>query len=120
MMKQVFSLIIFFAFSLSVFTSAHEAFSFHEESEISVQTEHSVGYTTVIKSSDCDDCEDDGCGHESEHCIHHCSGIHNLLPQNQSLTVSGPSAIDENKLWSYNIFYTSPVLDPALKPPLFS
>lgn len=120
MISRIASFLVSIAFSLSVFTGDNEAFSFHVDEQATVKADHSLGYTTVICSSDCEDCHDEGCGHGTEHCVHHCSALHNILLLNQKLAISNPSIEGEDALWDYQLLYTPPVLDPALKPPLFS
>lgn len=120
MLKNCVSIIIFLAFSVSTFSSTKELFSFHGEEKVESKIEHSLGYTTIISTSNCDDCQDEGCNHEAEHCIHHCSGIHNILPHTQTLSINNPFWGIVNGSWDYRFLYTQPILDPALKPPLFS
>ncbi len=120
MIGKFFSLFILISF---LFSSFAESNGIHEltssvESEVS-----SVGsFTTAseIVSADCEDCQENDCGDHTEHCSHHCSGLHNIAPTQSQAALKRPTGINNKVLWYYNHHYKTPFLDPALKPPMFS
>ena len=73
---------------------------------------------STIKSVDCEDCQNDGCADHTEHCSHHCSGIHNVVSNSNEVSISIPAEIETKVLWYFKNHYKTPFLDPALKPPL--
>lgn len=74
-----------------------------------------------IKDNVCDDCSDNDCHDRDEHCAHHCTGIHHMaLFEKPSLKVSASLNSLDKRNWYFLNKYSSPFIDPALKPPTFS
>lgn len=68
------------------------------------------------------ECHDDDCHDHSDHCIHHCSGLHYFVELSSSVKELSRELVNKDgKLVCYfNLHYEEPFLDPALKPPLYS
>lgn len=80
-----------------------------------------VDYVSISSiDTDCDDCEDQDCHEGSDHCIHHCSGLHNLIVTTENVVLKSSLRIESKISRSYSFNYQEPCLDPALKPPLHS
>lgn len=73
-----------------------------------------------IVSEDCHDCSDDLCHAEEGHCLHHCSGIHNIINTKPTVKIHKFSFSNNKESWYFLFHYEEPALDPSLKPPLFS
>jgi hypothetical protein len=76
-------------------------------------------FAAIVKSTEHDDCHGHSCTGNGC-CVHFCTC---LLTLNFSTNKSGKlkSKLLSSKInWSYFNYYLSPVLDPSLKPPLFS
>ncbi len=117
MIGRFFSLFILISF---LFSSFAESNGIHEltssvESEIS-----SVGSFTTASEIVSADCQENDCGDHTEHCSHHCSGLHNIAPAQSQASLKSPTGINNKVLWYYNHHYKTLFLDPALKPPMFS
>lgn len=68
----------------------------------------------------CEDCESEGCSDTNGHCSHHCGSLH-LLQIVKAHYYKVDLPLKENQEhWFYDFRYKGPVLDPSIKPPLFS
>lgn len=118
MFKRYTSLFILLSFIFS-FSNEIGSTSFDHSYTLSIKDGmYSVVYVTL--SSECEDCHDEGCHDNASHCMHHCSGLHNLLENKQASNLSNGIDISSKVTWYYNFSYDEPYLDQALKPPLFS
>ncbi|PIK13709.1 MAG: hypothetical protein CES88_16090 [Halobacteriovorax sp. JY17] len=64
--------------------------------------------------------EESDCEDSSDHCIHHCSGIHNIFQFSTNVALGNGLVDSLNKVWFYTHHYCEPFLDSVVKPPLFS
>ncbi|WP_372655985.1 hypothetical protein [Halobacteriovorax sp.] len=105
----------FFILSLS-FAGSLETVDCHDE-----VSGESISSSTVLSISVTHDHQrEEGCKDKADHCIHHCSGIHNLLHFRSPVTFSDQEIRNIYLQWSYQHDYSEPHLDSAKKPPLFS
>ncbi|OUR95447.1 hypothetical protein A9Q84_16575 [Halobacteriovorax marinus] len=122
-MFNKFVLIFIFTafFSGVVGESMGNAFDHEEDnSQLVAKTNTILASEISYVDSDCNDCEDESCHSEGAHCVHHCSGVHNVVITNKSVALSSSLYRSTQILWKYYFQYSEPSLDPALKPPLFS
>lgn len=85
--------------------------------------EHTISSTSFDKSYDLNHCEDQNCQDEGPHCIHHCTGMQNIIkPQSLYHEESfQPDVLSiESSMPLRFQGYEEPFIDPALKPPLFA
>lgn len=115
----------FLVFSLAFNVSA-EYFNGPQESEqqSSISNDMYYGSNSIVSykhSHGCENCESDGCHHESGHCSHHCSGLHNIIA-GESISYDEPARIvkKSNFNWTYANHYKNPYLDSRIIPPNFS
>lgn len=118
MFGKLFTIFILISFISSVHAGTEELHNFSQPNDHSISSANSTLKVSTIKSVDCDDCQNDGCADHTEHCSHHCSGIHNAVSKNSDVSISTPGEIESKVLWYFNNHYKMPFLDPALKPPL--
>ncbi len=120
MIGKFFSLFILISF---LFSSFAESNGIHElTSSFESETSNIGSFLAVsqIISADCEDCQESDCGDHTEHCSHHCSGLHNIAPFQSQTSLKSPTGINNKVFWYYDHHYKTPLLDPALKPPMFS
>lgn len=107
-----------------------ESFSFYESLTISkVSSEDSKKdfkevsnkkRSTAYATSE-EDCHESDCHTKSEHCVHHCTGLHNLSQRSFHNTLVVISFAHVSKsLFSYENHYRDPYLNQLIKPPKFS
>ncbi len=118
MFEKLLTILILVSFISSVHAGIEELHNFSQASDHSIVSASSSMNISNIKSIDCEDCQHDGCTDHSEHCSHHCSGIHNAVSNNSEVSISNPTEIETKVLWYFRNHYKTPFLDPALKPPL--
>ncbi len=118
MFKRLMSIFILFGFIFGL-SNEVSALSFDHDDTISIKAE-SYNSTSSINTEGCEDCHDNGCHDHDAHCAHHCSGLHNLIENKQTMSLNYETGIDSKITWYFNFHYDEPFLDPALKPPLFS
>ena len=118
MFKKLFTIFILISFMSSVHAGMEEAHNTSQSDDHATVSANSTTKVSTIVSVDCDDCRSDGCADHTEHCSHHCSGIHNIFTETIRISFSGPTEFETNKTWYFNNHYQTPSLDPSLKPPL--
>lgn len=125
----IFLMIVRLLCTLTIFsfvcTSILEAqeFSFpNTKNELSKNhnTHISSHSTSVSEEDHCDDCQDDGCSDTGNCCQRICSCSTSFFSETKSNVGSISSSTSSKIEWYFYSNYRSPLLDPALKPPLFS
>jgi len=121
MFKKLWLLFILTTFITGVFGESVAVPSGHE-SEIQSSVEAPQVGAAALSSldTDCEDCEDKDCHSSAAHCMHHCSGLHNIVVSTVNVLLSNSFRINSKISRSYSFHYQEPSLDPALKPPLHS
>lgn len=120
MFGKLLSLFILTSFLFSFLAESKGVHNFSNYNESQILNGSSVSALSVLISADCEDCQENDCSDHSSHCSHHCSGLHNIAPTKNQLSLQGPTSKNSKVLWYYNHHYKTPFLDPALKPPLYS
>ncbi len=121
-MVRFFRVLIIFTFVFTSYVEVGEVDhlnSNHEHSFYEISSVSDVS-PSLLKSSLCKDCEEEGCSDSGDCCqrLCTCSMTFFLESSNHisSLVSSQSSKID----WYFYNNYRSPFLDSSLKPPLFS
>jgi len=120
MFGKILSLFILTSFLFSFLAEVEGVHNFSKSNEQQLVSGYSSVYVSTIVGNDCEDCQDCDCGDHTSHCSHHCSGIHNIAPAKNHVSINNPVNLNDKALWYYNHHYNTPYLDPALKPPMFS
>ena len=68
----------------------------------------------------CDDCKDEGCSDSNDCCDGICACTLSFFIQSKISSISINHQVLLNIEWYFYTNYRSPLIDPALKPPLYS
>lgn len=120
MFKKIFSLFVLTSFIFSFLAEADSVHEFSKSNEQQISSSYSTSANSIITGTDCEDCQESDCGDHQSHCSHHCSGLHNIAPAKNQVSLKTPVSLNDKVLWYYNHHYNTLFLDPALKPPMHS
>ena len=111
---------LFFFCSSTIGTFFDFKSKLHSKSEVYCHDKNVENYLPNLNfSSQCESCEKKGC-HHSHYCVSHCSGIYSFITLFDQDLLTFPGSFKDPLFWNYFFHYQSPILDPSLKPPLFS
>jgi hypothetical protein len=117
---KIFSLFITLSFLLSFLAEADDLHKFSKNNQNQMSNSSLFTAVSAITSQSCDDCQENGCKENQNHCSQHCSGIHSLVSTNSKVKLLNLSKLNDKITWSFYNHYKAPSLNPSLKPPTFS
>lgn len=91
------------------------------EHKDSITSKSSISFSlSAFDDVGCDNCHDDDCCDQNQHCSHHCFHSHNYVVSSETAKLPILGALISKATFYFYYFYEEPFLDPSLKPPLFS
>jgi hypothetical protein len=118
MLNKTFYLFIALSFLSSALLEASEIDLNALVVESSVCDDDNITDGPCLDSTHCNDCENDDCS-KSGSCCHNSCHTPFYISTNEN--ISNPSNTLKSKIqWHLYNHYISPLIDPTLKPPLFS
>ena len=121
-MVRCFRVLIIFVLVFTSYVEVGEADhlnSNHEHSTYEISSVKDVS-PSLLKSSPCKDCEEEGCSDSGDCCQRLCACTVTFFVESRSHISSLISSLSSKIDWYFYNNYRSPFLDPSLKPPLFS
>ncbi|MDH5581454.1 MAG: hypothetical protein OEY33_06060 [Bdellovibrionales bacterium] len=120
MFKKLTSFTVLLTLVFAIFAES-DAISTIGDSHEEVSVSSFYGHTaSVAVDSELSDGKDEHCPDGDSHCVHHCTGLHNLILTEHKVSISNQSRNFGKVTWYYKNHYISPFFEPALKPPLYS
>jgi len=116
MLKKILNLFILLSFCLVV--EAGHNFSNEDGEHSNMVNDNSL--SQVVSTLEDPGCEDEDCHDESDHCLHHCSGLHNLSATTHKIVLNYPSSQEGKMSWFFINLYKRPSPEPAKRPPVHS
>ncbi len=120
MFGKVISLFVLMSFFVSFIAEADSIHINLDMSDSHVITSYSSSSSLSFTGLDSEDCEENDCSDHANHCSHHCSGLHNIIPVKSHASLKRPEGFSNRADWYYSHHYKTPFLDPSLKPPMHS
>lgn len=129
-MKKLSILLVIIIFISGFITEINNSIAFYQtlpRSDLShylaqqqQELENEYELVQVKHDSNEDDCHKSNCHHSTEHCAHHCSGLHNLCFSGLDKILNVSSYRYSNKgIIFHSNHYRDPYLRLQIKPPAF-
>jgi len=120
MINKLLSIFILTTFCFNFYS---ELLDISSERNTGIEYSSSVDKTTSVTTNQANiinECHDNDCHQTDDHCVHHCSGIHNLITNSENISLKINILETKKNNWNYKNLYLSLFIEPSLRPPLFS
>lgn len=121
MVNRILPFLLLLSFVFGVSSKIEVAHDLEISSHDKIEKVRQVNLTSIVKASNCEDCHEKQCdSHASDHCSHHCNGIHSFYVWRVLISLQVPDVLKNHDGWSLVSTYKSRVIEANLRPPRIS